>query len=60
MSHIMPAVILPRYNRSYGVKRLETYMEAFETLVVVVIALALSGYVIAGLGSVVLHLIWGV
>ena len=60
MSHIMPAVILPRYNRSYGVTRLETYMEAFETLVVVVIALALSGYVIAGLGSVVLHLIWGV
>ena len=35
-------------------------MEAFETLVVVVIALALSGYVIAGLGSVVLHLIWEV
>ena len=56
----MPAVILPRYNRSYGVTRLKTYMEAFETLVVVVIALALSGYMIAGLGSVVLHLIWGV
>ena len=60
MSHIMPAVILPRYNRSYGVTRLETYMEAFETLVVVVIALALGSYAVGMIGAVILKLIWGV
>ena len=60
MSHIKWAVILPRYNRSNGVTRLETYIEAFETLVVVVIALALGSYAVGMIGAVILKLIWGV
>ncbi len=60
MSHIVPAVILPRYNRSNGVTRLETYIEAFETLVVVVIALALGSYAVGMIGAVILKLIWEV
>lgn len=40
--------------------RLETYIEAFETLVVVVIALALGSYAVGMIGAVILKLIWGV